>query len=76
MFSDSRIVKLAEEFVCVKVDPRVRAEYEAASEYKSTRYVPEVVFLDPQGEVVGRLEDRSVEGAASAMEQVLRKVKR
>ena len=76
MFSDSRIVKLAEQFVCVKVDPRVRSEFELASDYKSTRYVPEVVFLDSRGEVVDRLEDRSVEGAAATMERVLKKVKR
>ena len=76
MFSDSRILKLAEDFVCVKVDPRDRTEFEVASEYKSTRYVPEVVFLDHRGEVVARLEDRSVEGAAATMEKVLQKVKR
>ena len=76
MFSDNRIQKLAADFVCVKVDPRDRGVDQEAYEHKSTKYVPEVVFLDPKGEVVGRLEDRSVEGAAQAMEKVLEAVKR
>ena len=74
MFSNSRIQELAEQFICVKADPRDRNVDQAAFEYKSTRYVPEVVFLSPDGEVVARLEDRTVRGAAAAMEGVLKRV--
>ncbi len=76
MLSDGRIQKLAEKFVCVKVDPRDRGADRDALEHKSTNYVPEVVFLSPEGEVIDRLEDRSVEGVAEVMEAVLGKVKR
>jgi len=76
VFSDAKVRKLAEELVCVKVDPRLRGTDQEAYEYKSTRYVPEVVFIDPQGEVVARLEDRSASGAAAAMEKVLQSVKK
>ena len=72
MFSDSRIRELAEQFICVKVDPRDRNADRAAFEYKSTRYVPEVVFLSPDGEVVGRLGDRSVGSVVATLETVLK----
>ena len=75
MFSDARIQELAVEFVCVKVDPRQPGVNSEAFEYKSTRYVPEVVFLDPDGEVVERLEERTVEGVAATMESVLEAVR-
>jgi len=76
VFSDERIKKLSQEFICVKVDPRNPKGDRAAFEHKSTRYVPEVVFLSPDGEVLDRLEDRSVDGAAETMEDVLKQVKR
>ena len=75
MFSDARIQELAVDFVCVKVDPNDPGENREAFEYKSTRYVPEVVFLDPDGEVVERLEERTVEGVAATMESVLEAVR-
>jgi len=75
VFSDAGVRKLAEGFVCVKIDPRTGEDQEAY-EHKSTRFVPEVVFLDPRGEVVSRLNDRSVRGATAAMEKVLQSVKK
>lgn len=76
MLSDARIQKLAGEFICVKVDPRDRSADRDAMEFKSTRYVPEVVFLSPQGDVIDRLEERSVDGVVRTMEEVLKTVRR
>ena len=71
MFSDARIQELAADFVCVKVDPRDPGESREAFEYKSTRYVPEVVFIAPDGEIVDGLDARDAKGAAETMESVL-----
>ena len=74
MFSDETVKELAEEFVCVKVDPR---ETRDAWAYKATRYVPEVVFIDSELDVVTRLDmnDRSVAGFTSLMRRVLAHVR-
>lgn len=70
VFSDSRIRELAEDFVCVNVDPR---ESRDAIEFKGTRYVPEVVFLTSQRKVITRLDNRTIPGTVSLMERVLAK---
>ena len=75
MFSDSRVKKLAKEFVCVKVDPRDPNRDREAMAYKSTRYVPDVVFVSPEGEELGSLRERTAEGAAAELEAVLARVK-
>ena len=61
MLSDAGIERLSEKFICVKVDPRESAD---AREYKRTRYVPEIVFLDSNKNHLGVLEDRSIEVCA------------
>lgn len=71
MFSDSRIQELAKEFVCVKVDPRERGVDRTPFRYKSTRYVPEVVILSSEGEVLGRIEEHTAAGVAAKMETAL-----
>lgn len=76
MLSDARIRKLAEGFVCVKVDPRDPGPGRAAFEHKSTRYVPEVVFLSPRGETLGRLDAATVDGVLESMRAALEKVGR
>jgi len=70
VFSDERIQKLSERFVCVKIDPR---ESRDAMQYKKTRYVPEVVFLTSTGRVLTRLKDRTVPGVLTLMRKVLAK---
>jgi len=76
VLSRKRIRDLLDQFICVKVDPRKPDFDRDALRYKSTRYVPEVVFLDPRGEVIDHLEDRSLDGAARTLEVVLEYVKR
>ncbi len=71
VFSDSRIRKLAQEFICVEVDPRSPGDGADAFRFKSTRYVPEVVFLSPEGEVLSRLERRDPDGVVAEMQAVL-----
>jgi len=68
VFSDKKVQRLARGFICVKVDPRERVQ---AWEFKSTRYVPEVVFLTNDLEVIARLEDRTVPGTARLMQKIL-----
>ena len=72
VFSDARVQKLMKEFVCVKVDPRDPNHDPEAMEYKQSRYVPEVVFLNPDLVVQGTLEGRSVEEAITELETVLK----
>ena len=71
MLSDDRIRKLSKEFICVKVDPRSPGEGKTAFEFKSTQYVPEVVFLAPDLEVLGRLEGRSPDEVLAEMQAAL-----
>lgn len=75
MFSDARIQELAADFVWVKADPNQRNVNRGAFQYKATRYVPEVVFVSPDGDVVKRLQERTVEGVAATMESVLEAVR-
>ena len=76
MFSQESIRSLLDQFICVKIDPKKPGFDRDTLRYKSTRYVPEVVLLDPDGEVIDHLEDRSVDGAAYTLETVLEYVKR
>ena len=77
MFSDARVRKLSEEFICVKADPRASDDvYSDAAEYKTTGTVPEVVLIDPDGEVVDYLDPRSVEGVIATLSSVLEDLKR
>lgn len=73
VFSDARIQKLAQDFVCVEVDPRSPGDGGDAFRFKSTRYVPEVVFLSPEGEVLSRLERRDPDGVVAEMQAALAK---
>lgn len=75
MFSAEPIQELAKQFVCIKIDPKKTGGSHAAFKYKSTRYVPEVVLLSSKGEVLGRLEDRSVKGVTDEMTAALEKIK-
>ena len=72
MFSDSKVQELAKEFVCVNLDPR---ETQDAREFKSTQFIPEVVFLTKDLKVLTRLSDRTVPATVSLMQRVLKKVK-
>ena len=75
--SDAKVRKLSEEFICVKADPRASdGIYGDAAEYKATRYVPEVVLIDPDGEVVDYIDSRSVEGVTETLISVLAELKR
>ena len=72
MFSHDRVRPLLDRFVLVRADPRSpEVDKSLFSRYKSTRFVPEIVFVSPDGEVLGRLADRSPAGAARELEAVL-----
>ncbi len=75
MLSDDKVRKAAKKFVCVKVDPRSPGDGRDALKHKTTRYVPELVILDPAGEEGTVVEDRSVDGILSAMDDALRELK-
>jgi thioredoxin-related protein len=76
VFASQRVQELSRQFVCVKVDPRDLGACREAMEYKTTRFVPEVRFLDPQGEVVEELQRGSPDQVAEQMQSVLEGVKR
>jgi hypothetical protein len=76
VFSNPKVLELAKDFVAYKADPQSATVDQDSFRHKSTQYVPEVVFLSPQGEVVRRLEDESVEGTVAAMKAVLATVRR
>ena len=53
MFSDREVQVAASNFVTVKIDPRSSRD---AGEHKRTRYVPELVVLDPSQNYVTTIE--------------------
>ena len=69
MFSHPRIQEIAAEFEWIKLDVRAQND-PALMKHKSTRYVPEVVLFNSDGEVAGRLETRDVEGVRAFLDQV------
>ena len=74
--SSARIQKLGADVVTVKIDPRAVGRDHPAMEFKSTRYVPELVVLDHRGKLVETVDGGfDVETIAAAMEAGLRKVK-
>jgi hypothetical protein len=76
VLSDARVREAAKDFVCVRIDPRSPGETRAAFEFKSTRYVPEVVLLSPDGEVIDRISARSPEGFAAVLRDALAELRR
>jgi thiol:disulfide interchange protein len=70
IFVDERITSLAPKFVTVKIDPR---DCKDAAEFKETQLVPEIVFLSSDLKMLGRMEDRSIPGIVSLMNEVLEK---
>lgn len=77
MLSHPEIQERLDQFICVKIDPRDRNADQNAYRHKSTRYVPEVVFLDVRnGEtVLGRLESRSTHGVVKELDTMLHTVR-
>ena len=63
--SDERVREEMKGFVCVKIDPRSPGSSRAAFDHKSTRYVPEMVLLMADGEVMER-PDRYEPGELAA----------
>jgi len=76
VLSDARVREAAKGFVCVRVDPRSPGESQAAFEFKSTRYVPEVVLIAPDGEVIDRISARSPEAFATVLRDALAELRR
>jgi len=68
VFSDADVQAALADFVLVKVDPRSRSYDSSAARYKKTRFVPEVVFVDPRGNVISRLNTSL--GAADAAHEI------
>jgi len=56
VLSTPDVRKYLDEYVRVKVDPRATDADRSAYKYKSTRFVPEVVLVRPDGNVLGRLD--------------------
>lgn len=73
VLSDPSVRTVASNFVPVKIDPR---ESRDALEHKSTRYVPELVVLDPSQNFVARIDDRDPDGVRRALEAALAEVTR
>lgn len=73
MLSDPSVRTVASSFVAVKIDPR---ESRDALEHKSTRYVPELVVLDPAQNFIARIDDRDPEGMRLALAEALAEVTR
>ncbi|MCI0652025.1 MAG: hypothetical protein L0Z55_09090 [Planctomycetes bacterium] len=67
MFSKAEVRDAASEWICVKVDPR---ETRDAMEYKSTRYVPEIVLISSDGERIATLEPASPDHVASTLRSI------
>lgn len=59
MFSDSKVAGLLKQFIVVKADPRSLSFDSGMRRHKVTRYVPEVVLLSPDEEVLGRFDSRA-----------------
>lgn len=77
MLSTQAVQTLLKDFVRVKSDPRARnVNRSLYQKYKSTQYVPEVVFVSPDGKSLGLLKSRELPGAVAEMEAVLRRVRR
>ncbi len=79
MFSLPEVRSLLDRFVLLKVDPRNPGAGAPASEWKSTRYVPEVVLLSPEGEVLDRIDESSelsADGARAVLTAALGKLSR
>lgn len=73
MLSDPTVRTIASNFVPVKIDPR---ESRDALEHKSTRYVPELVVLDPSQNFIARIDERDPEGVRDALASALAEVTR
>ncbi len=68
MLSDPEVRTVASNFVAIKIDPR---ESRDAMEHKSTRYVPELVVLDPSQNFIARIDERDPQGVKRALENAL-----
>jgi hypothetical protein len=73
VLSDPTVRTIASNFVPVKIDPR---ESRDALEHKSTRYVPELVVLDPSQNFIARIDERDPEGVRDALASALAEVTR
>ena len=77
MLSRAPVKDLLEQFVRVKSDPRAPGQLDSLYRlYKSTRFVPEIAFVSPQGKLLGQLESRDVPGAILELKAVLDRVRR
>ena len=71
MLSQDEVIAVLESFVTVKVDPRERDADRDAFQHKTTRYVPEVALLAPDGKRLGTLKSRDVTGVVRELESVI-----
>ena len=71
MLSEAVVREAAKGFVPVRVDPRSPGDDRAAFEYKSTRYVPEIVLIAPDGEVIDRVKERNPEAFARILREAV-----
>ena len=53
MLSDDQVKLTASNFVAIKIDPR---KSEDALEHKQTRYVPELIVLDPSQNFIAQID--------------------
>ena len=78
MFSKSSIADLvSNQFVAIKADPKSPTfDQDVMRKYKSTPFVPEVVLIGPDEQVLGRLHSgASVDQARDALQTALKAVK-
>ena len=72
MLSQAEVQEVAAEFVTVKIDPRETAD---AREHKTTRYVPELVVLDSQQNLISSIQARSAPAMVEALRKALKKAR-
>ncbi len=68
--SQESVIKATEGFTCVKADP---CGQEGLMKRYDVRNIPDVVFLSPAGEKVGKLADRSAKGFEKQLAEVAAK---
>lgn len=68
MLSDPSVRLVASNFIAVKVDPRSSRD---ALEHKTTRYVPELVVLDPSQNLIASIDARDPQGVRDELANAL-----
>ena len=68
MFSDQQVKVAASNFVAIKIDP---AKSRSAMEHKKTRYVPELVVLDPSQNFIASIDARDPQTMKQQLQEAL-----